>query len=467
MKTYPEYKDSNLPWLGRIPTEWNLKRAKWYLKSKKEINTDGSCRDVLSLTLRGVVDNDPDKPEGLVPNDYRSYQIFEKNNLVFKLIDLENYKTSRVGLVHRRGIMSPAYIRVIVDSPDLSPKFYYYFYYSLYLQGVYNKIGAGVRATLSAKRLLDLPIPIPEKQEQDKISFFLDRKLNQIAKFIRNKRRLIQLLQEQKQAIINQAVTRGINPNVRLKPSGVDYLGGIPEHWEVLPIKRALSSMTYGILERARDVGEYRVLGMGHIKDGNVKVENCGRIDNVPFDLILEKDDLLFNRTNSRELVGKVGIFTGDKANKVTFASYLVRMKVNKKVFPRYMNYILNSYNVISVARQNAIPSLHQSNLNATRYGRLLIPLPPKREQKDILAYIETKCSIIDVIIMRAKQEIDLIREYRTRLISDVVTGKIDVRNIPVEPIEESQSDEGLDMVEEEQMQEELENFEEKTYENL
>ncbi|HDD35270.1 MAG TPA: restriction endonuclease subunit S, partial [Candidatus Desulfofervidus auxilii] len=97
MKTYPEYKDSNLPWLGRIPTEWNLKRAKWYLKSKKEINTDGSCRDVLSLTLRGVVDNDPDKPEGLVPNDYRSYQIFEKNNLVFKLIDLENYKTSRVG----------------------------------------------------------------------------------------------------------------------------------------------------------------------------------------------------------------------------------------------------------------------------------------------------------------------------------------------------------------------------------
>ena len=118
-----EYKDSDVPWLGKIPAYWSLQRAKWHLKSKKEINTDGSCSDVLSLTLRGVVDNDQDNPEGLVPNDYRSYQIFEKNDLVFKLIDLENYKTSRVGLVHKRGIMSPAYIRVMTNSKMVSPEF--------------------------------------------------------------------------------------------------------------------------------------------------------------------------------------------------------------------------------------------------------------------------------------------------------------------------------------------------------
>ena len=155
LNAYLEYKESGVAWIGNIPARWLIERGKWNLTLKKELNFDRRCTDVLSLTLRGVVDNDPMKPEGLVPKDYKTYQIFNRDDLVFKLIDLENYCTSRVGLVHRKGIMSSAYIRGSVKAKNVA-KYLYYLYYSWYLNGVFNKIGVGVRATLSAKDLFEL-----------------------------------------------------------------------------------------------------------------------------------------------------------------------------------------------------------------------------------------------------------------------------------------------------------------------
>ena len=112
---YPAYKDSGVPWLGSVPEHWVVGRGKWLLGHKKDLNADGRQTNILSLTLRGVVNNDPDNPEGLVPKDYRTYQRFEKGDLVFKLIDLENLRTSRVGLVHEDGIMSSAYVRLVLS----------------------------------------------------------------------------------------------------------------------------------------------------------------------------------------------------------------------------------------------------------------------------------------------------------------------------------------------------------------
>jgi type I restriction enzyme S subunit len=236
IKQYPEYKDSGIPWVGAIPDTWTVNRAKWYIKSPKELNSNEQCKQVLSLTLRGVVDNDPENPEGLVPKDYKTYQIFEKDDLVFKLIDLENISTSRVGLVHKKGIMSPAYIRAKVRN-DCSCKYFYYLYYSWYLQNVYNKLGAGVRATLSSKDLLDLPILLPNKKEQDNISCFLRNSERKILRYIRNKQRIIKLYQEHKYAIVNHAVTRGTSPKVKMKSCDVNWLGEFPEHWRIKKLR--------------------------------------------------------------------------------------------------------------------------------------------------------------------------------------------------------------------------------------
>ena len=112
MQRYERYKHSSIPWVGELPQHWGEEKGKWLHCFRKDLNSRKQCDNVLSLTLRGVVNNDPDNPEGLVPKDYSTYQIFEKDDLVFKLIDLENFRTSRVGLVHERGIMSSAYLRV-------------------------------------------------------------------------------------------------------------------------------------------------------------------------------------------------------------------------------------------------------------------------------------------------------------------------------------------------------------------
>jgi type I restriction enzyme S subunit len=185
--------------------------------------------------------------------------------------------------------------------------------------------------------------------------------------------------------------------------------------------------MEYGISVSASDTGGIRLLTMGHLKDGCVIVPATGGVESVDSSLLLHTGDLLFNRTNSPGLVGKVGLFVGYESP-VTFASYLVRLRPRRNHEPQYLNAILNDATLLSIARREAIPSLHQSNLNPTRYGRLQIALPPQGEQREILKVLERETADLIKGIIVAHREIDLLREYRARLIADVVAGKLDVR---------------------------------------
>lgn len=234
--TYDSYRDDVAPWLGEVPADWPFEKAKWFLTHRKQLNSEGKIDNVLSLTLRGVVNNDPENPEGLVPKDYRTYQIFEADNLVFKLIDLENVRTSRVGLVHEQGIMSSAYIRLVVPQ-GWNARFLHYYYFHLYEAEVFNKIGSGVRSTLGQSDLLELPIPIIDLGTQDKIVHLLDEKCAKVDEAVRIKEEQIALLRERRQILIQQAVTRGLNPATPMKDSGIDWIGQIPAHWEVIPLK--------------------------------------------------------------------------------------------------------------------------------------------------------------------------------------------------------------------------------------
>lgn len=240
----------------------------------------------------------------------------------------------------------------------------------------------------------------------------------------------------------------GLDPNIRLKPSGVDWLKDVPEHWEVMPIKRAFLSLDYGISESSEDAGTIRLLTMANIKDGKVTVPPTGGVTAVESSLLLRPHDLLFNRTNSADLVGKVGLFTGADCP-VTFASYLVRMRPRSGYDSEYLNTYLNDVAVFAMVRREAIPSLHQSNLNPTRYGRLSIALPPSKEQLAILRSLKEATSNLESAIAGAHREIMLVREFRTRLIADVVTGKLDVGEAAAKLPEEEPEVEPLDEMEE------------------
>jgi len=439
LKPYPQYKDSGLAWLGKVPAHWDCLPHRTIFKEKKE---QGHVEEpLLSVTIsRGVIQqadlltNSSKKDSSNM--DKSKYKLVEPGDIAYNKMRAWQ---GAVGVSRHRGIVSPAYIVVRLRKAD-NPDYFHFLFRTPGFAKEAERWSYGITSdmwSLRAEHFKLIYSCVPSRSEQDSIVGFLRSFDVKVHHFIRNRRRIIEVLNEQKQAIINRAVICSIDPNVRLKPSGIEWLGDIPEHWEVVPIKRMFSNIDYGISESAHDEGRYQVLTMGNIRNGKVTVENCGRIDKVDPQLVLDHHDLLFNRTNSLELVAKVGLFEGVREDDITFASYLVRMKTNSSTFPKYANFLLNSSRILTFARLNAIPSLHQANLNPTRYGRLPVPLPPKKEQALLLNYISEHCEEVDKLLIKTQREIDLIREYRTRLISNIVTGKLDVRQLSLELGEE------------------------------
>jgi type I restriction enzyme, S subunit len=454
LRSYPGYKNSGVPWLEDIPAHWQLIRGKFVFQSKKEPNIGGANSNVLSLTLRGVVNNDPDDPEGLVPKDYATYQLFNKGDLVFKLIDLENLRTSRVGLVHEAGIMSPAYIRLIPRIPE-AVHYFYYQYYDLYLRGIYNQLGAGVRSTLGPVDLLDLPVVVPPTDEWAHIVRFIDSKENQITSFIRAKRRLIALLNEQKQAIIHRAVTRGLDPDVPLKSSGVEWLEEYPAHWMGLPLKRWVSTKitdgpheTPTFVEKGVDFLSAESMVNGHLDFEHRR----GYISREVHELYCRKcrpqmNDIFMCKSGAT--TGKVAIVETDKEFSVWSPLALIRVDP-RKVLPYLLYYILQTTYVQEQVRRTWSAGT-QPNLSMAAMERLFIALPPLEEQGSVLKAITTSIDPIEQATARAQREIDLIREYRTRLISDVVTGKLDVRSVQLPDVQEAPDLVDLDDIGEEE----------------
>ena len=302
--------------------------------------------------------------------------------------------------------------------------------------------GSGLRQNLDFSHFKRMPVAVPPPDEQTAIVRFLDWANGRLERAIRAKRKVIALLNEQKQAIIHRAVTRGLDQSPTLKPSGLPWLGDLPQSWQTRPLKQLLTRMDYGTSENARGEGTVRVLTMGHIRDGKVILPQTGVLKVAPPGLLLERNDLLFNRTNSADLVGKVGMSEGDAKDDVTFASYLVRLRVRSEHNPVWLNYLLNSTAFWGYARSHALVSLHQANLNSRRYGRMLLPVPSTRaEQDEIVQYVQIKAWEIERSVERHEREIELLREYRTRLVADVVTGKLDVREASARLPEEAAPD--------------------------
>lgn len=210
MKRYKTYKTTDQSWLTNVPKHWGYVKCKTLFATQTEKNKNNEEGNILSLTLQGVVRNNREKPIGLSPSDYRTYQIFEKDDLVFKLIDLENISTSRVGLVPERGIMSSAYIRLSAKC-DINTRFFYFQYYDLWLRQIFNGLGAGVRQTLSANDLLNIKIVVPPRDEQDQIVRYLDSKISAIDAGISKLEEQIKCLKELKSTLISDVVTGKID----------------------------------------------------------------------------------------------------------------------------------------------------------------------------------------------------------------------------------------------------------------
>lgn len=302
----------------------------------------------------------------------------------------------------------------------------FYFYSLIHLRPALEVLGRGSTfMELSADDLRSILLPFPNEERQRHIANYLDRETARMDGLIAEKERMLALLEEKRAALISRVVTRGLDPDVVFKPSGLEWLDETPAHWDTCQLKRTWASSDYGLSESIRDEGDIAVLRMSCIVDGRVDVSKSGMITEVDGHLLLRRNDLLFNRTNSLDQIAKVGLVDFEPNEPLTFASYLVRIRTNHRATPQYLVALLNSPLFLEFARKNAIPAIGQANLSPTRYGEIHIPLPPKAEQEEIVTLLERDAETSTPVREHIRSSISLLKERRAALISAAVTGQI------------------------------------------
>lgn len=408
-KQYPSYKKSGVEWLGDVPEHWNLKRFGYLFDENKKKNIGLKETNVLSLSYGNIKEKNIDDNKGLLPESFETYQIIEPNNIVFRFTDLQNDKRSlRSAISKYHGIITSAYIAVKTKQ---NADFYNYLFRAYDLQKVFYSMGEGMRQSLKMDELNKMPVVLPNKDEQKRIVSFLDTETARIDNLIAKQEKLIELLEEQRKSIISHAVTKGLNPNAPMKDSGVEWLGEVPEHWEVISIKfLAHCSSGQGInslevLDIADDKNSFPVIGgngmMGWTSKSNYK------------EPVLS--------------IGRVGALCGN-VHLINYPSWisdnsLILKVYSKKVNLEILQYILLSRNLNNLASKSAQPLI-----TGTQVKNEKITLPPPNEQSQILQYIIQNQSRINNLISKQKSLIEKLKEYRASIISHAVTGKIDVR---------------------------------------
>lgn len=428
---YSGYRNSGVGWIGKIPSDWALMRGKFKFYNKKILNKHLQCMDRLALTLGGVIERSIETNEGLQPAEFSSYQIFEKNDLVFKLIDLENFQTSRVGIVPKQGIMSPAYIRLI-PKINVHSKYFYYFYFNLYLRGIYNDIGGqGVRSSLAVDELLELLVSVPSFDEQQKITKFLDHEAAKIDTLIEKQQQLIKLLKEKRQAVISHAVTKGLNPNAKMRDSGVEWLGEVPEGWIVTQLRYICLFVGGGTPTKENPAfwdGEIpwvspKDMKSDYISNAQDKItpaavmQSAAKLIDAGAVLIVVRGMILDHSVPVA--LSKVVI---------TINQDMKALIPNHEINGEYLLYCLKGMrdNMLDLVESSA----HGTKcLRTEQFDRMELPLPPLNEQLNIVSQLKKELERIDKLVLSTISMIELAVERRTALISAAVTGKIDVRN--------------------------------------
>jgi type I restriction enzyme S subunit len=424
LKPYPAMKDSGVPWLGQVPAHWDVVAARAAYRPKLVRNIGMVEKTVLSLSYGRIIMKPPEKLRGLVPESFETYQIISPGDIIVRTTDLQNDQNSlRIGYSKNRGIITAAYM-CLTTSERMEPEFGYQFLNAYDLLKIIYGYGSGLRQNLDFTHIKRMPVLIPHLSEQAAIVRFLDHADRLIRGYIRAKQKLIKLLEEQKQVIVNHAVTRGLDPNVRLKPSGVEWLGDVPEHWD---IKR--TKYFYREVDERSKTGDEELLSVSHITGVTPRSQKnitMFMAQSYVGHKICRADDLVINTMWA--WMGALGV---SRQVGIVSPSYGVYRPVSgTHLLGEFANLLLHTRPYVSeyICRSTGIRS-SRLRLYPEQFLRIKIACPPQDEQEKILSYIEQETKSTDRAISSARDEIELLREYRTRLIADVVTGKLDVRD--------------------------------------
>ncbi|MBL4963226.1 restriction endonuclease subunit S [Bacillus halotolerans] len=439
LKPYEEYKETEYDWLGSVPRHWKEQTVRSITKLSTERNGNRDDLELLSVYREyGVIrKSSRDDNHNVESQDLSNYKFVDSGYLVLNKMKMWQ---GSLGVSRHRGIVSPAYI-VCKLIGDLNYEYIHYLMRSAKFKTIYNRISYGVRVGQWDMRYDDfknIKLFLPPITEQNQIVKYLDYQLAKINKFIQAKKKLITVLKEQKQVVINDAVTKGLNQNVKMQPTNINFIESVPAHWRKYRLKNLVSingRIGFRGYTQSDIVNEGEgaiTLSPGNIKNQKLKLDSLAYISWDKYyespEIMVEDNDIVLVKTGSS--FGKA-ILIKNITYPMTINPQLVLLK-NCKAHPEYFEKILFSSMFMSqISRRvigGATPTIGQGVL-----GDIVFYVPDLNEQKHIIKYINYETDKIDKSIATIEKEIELITEFRTSLISNVVTGKLDVRDIFLE----------------------------------
>jgi len=441
-KPYPKYKETKISWLPHIPEGWETAGLNLLFQENKEKNVGMVENTILSLSYGNIVVKSKEDNFGLLPDSFESYQIVKPGYIILRLTDLQNDKRSlRVGLARNHGIITSAYVG-LVGKNAVATSYYYYLLHTLDKIKLFYSLGGGVRQSSSYDEIRKLTLPVPSLPEQKNISAYLDHKCTLIDTFIQKKTRLIELLKEQKQAIINKAVARGIDPNVKLKPSGIEWLGDIPEHWEVKKLKYVAtvqSGIALNDTNKIKNSIEVPYLRVANVQDGFVDLDEIKTIK-IPQEklsrYLVEKGDLLMNEGGDFDKLGRGVVWEGEIVPCV-HQNHVYVLKVKPYYNPYWLNLLTRTDYGKAYFISKSKQTTNLASISSSKLKEFPVIIPSVEEIESIKSFIDQESTLLSQTIQRIEKELSLAQEYKTTLIAEAVTGKIDVRDWQPKQMEE------------------------------
>ena len=417
-------KDSGVSWMGQIPEHWDVVRTKNCYTNKKQVaREDADSYERLALTLNGVIKRPKDDSTGLQPEAFNGYQVLRKNELVFKLIDLANVATSRVGYSPYEGIVSPAYIILHPNNEDES-KFGEYYFLSMWQREIFNHMGDdGVRSSLNSGDLLNIPYLLVPSDEKKKIVQILNEQCAEIDAVIAKTKATIEEYKKLKQSIITEAVTKGIRGDRPMKDSGIQWVRQIPVEWNSINPKALFTQRKDKAIPGERQLTASQQHGV--IYQDEYMALTGSKVVTV------EKDFDILKHVESGDFIISMRSFQGGleySTNTGSISSAYVMLIPNLQlVYPRFFRWLLKSGVYINALQSTSNMVRDGQAMRYSNFAQVRLYTVPMEEQKEIADYLDQKCAEIDTLVAQKTALLEEMEAYKKAVIYEYVTGKKEV----------------------------------------
>lgn len=412
MEKYSSYKDSGFAWMGQIPSHWETRRFRFLLAENSLQNTDLKERKQLQFKYGDIVPKANQSEDKDVLDTIKKYTVVAPGNIMINGLNLNyDFISQRVAQVQEPGVITSAYVS-LRPLEGANSKYYTYYMKAMDAQKMFHGMGSGVRLTLSYDNLKNLFFPYPSPEEQEAIVAYLDAATAKIDEAIAQQQRMIDLLNERKQIIINEVVTKGLNNQVEFKDSGFNWIGIIPSHWEVKKLKYYINP------SREKSNANLPYIGLENIESHTGKFISTDSVYDISQALLCKKGDVIFGKL--RPYLAKAFLADSDYCCSSEFV--VMRDAPN----PEFLLYVLLSgYFVDKVDASTYGAKMPRADIDYIL--NLPIAVPPIKEQIEIVAKVKMQFDVIDRMIAPKQKLLDLLQERKQIIINDVVTGKVKV----------------------------------------